>query len=627
MWFESLYRSQLLVLFIHDSSGAIVDANPTFCNLLGYDPNEISGLTLGRLLGKDFRERYRRFLENSRAPEAPRQFLEMTLNKKDDGQIWLETECFPSPEQDASGLVLVAGRDVTSRKRAEHQRDILRTSEETSRALLNAAADAAFLVDPEGTVLSANTEAAARLGQTPGDLVGKSLSEFLPPETEEFRKRKRIEALETGRPVSFEDQRDETSYSISMHPVCDEKGKVVQLAIYSRDITEEKHSEAERKKLTAQLQQAQKMEAIGTLAGGIAHDFNNLLMAIQGNVSLALFDLEPPPPLHRIFANIEKLVRSGADLTSKLLGYARKGKYESRPLMVNELVRETAETFGRMRKDIAIQRDLSEEVKSTIADKGQIEQVLLNLFVNAADAMPTGGTLSLKTRNVSHQDIPFKGYAIKPGGYVLLTVSDTGVGMDKEVISRIFDPFFTTKKRGRGTGLGLASAYGIIKGHNGYIDVTSEKGKGSVFYVYLPATDQKSFAALQPSRRPEGGVGTILLVDDEETVLDVTARMIERLGYTVLTASSGGEAIEHFRQNADQVSLVILDMIMPNMGGGEVFDELKRISPRVKVLLASGYSMQGQAREIMSRGCFGFIQKPFTIEDLSLKIRSALTAR
>jgi CheY-like chemotaxis protein len=280
-----------------------------------------------------------------------------------------------------------------------------------------------------------------------------------------------------------------------------------------------------------------------------------------------------------------------------------------------------------MRKDITIERDLAEDVRSIIADKGQIEQVLLNLFVNAADAMPTGGTLTLKTRNVTHQAIPFKGYAIKPGSYVLLTVGDTGVGIDKDVITRIFDPFFTTKKMGRGTGLGLASAYGIVKGHNGYIDVTSEKGKGSVFYVYLPATDQKSSAELEPGRRPEGGVGTILLVDDEGAVLEVTARMIERLGYTVLTARSGGEAIECFKQNADRVSLVILDMIMPNVGGGEVFDELKRINPRVKVLLASGYSMQGQARQIMNRGCIGFIQKPFTMQDLSLKLRSALAAR
>jgi PAS domain S-box-containing protein len=626
-WFESLYRSKSLLLFILDAAGAVVDANPAFCDLLGYARAELAGLPLDRFVGQDLLENYRQNMTECRIPEAGPQFFEIVLNTRSAGEVWLEMECLPAPGDDASGLLLVTACDVTSRRRHEQQLKVLRNSEETARVLLNAAAEAALLVDTEGTVLSANKEALARLGKTPDELVGKSISQSLPPEVEEFRKRKRAEVIGTGKSVSFEDQLGEKSYSISMHPICDEEGKVIKLAIFSKDITEEKHSEAERKKLTTQLQQAQKMEAIGTLAGGIAHDFNNLLMAIQGNVSLAMFEMEPSHPQHRIFANIEKLVRSGADLTAKLLGYARRGKYESRPLLLNALVRETSETFGRMRKDITIERDLAEDVKSIIADKGQIEQVLLNLFVNAADAMPTGGTLILKTRNVTHQDIPFKGYVIKSGSYVLLTVADTGVGMDKDIIPRIFDPFFTTKKIGRGTGLGLASAYGIVKGHNGYIDVTSEKGKGSVFYVYLPATDQKSFTAVAPSRRPEGGVGTILLVDDEDAVLEVTARMIERLGYTVITAHSGGEAIQRFKQDCDRISLVVLDMIMPNMGGGEVFDELKRIHPRVKVLLATGYSMQGQAREIMNRGCIGFIQKPFTMEDLSMKLRSALAAR
>jgi len=244
--------------------------------------------------------------------------------------------------------------------------------------------------------------------------------------------------------------------------------------------------------------------------------------------------------------------------------------------------------------------------------------------VNAADAMPAGGKLILKTRNLIHQEIPSKGYTIKPGAYVLLTVTDTGVGMERGVMARIFDPFFTTKKMGRGTGLGLASAYGIIKSHNGYIDVESEKDKGSTFSVYLPATDLRTSVDLAPSTKPAAGTGTILLVDDEQMVLEVTAQMIERLGYTVIRARNGREAIERFRENPGAVSLVILDMIMPEMGGGEVFDQLKRIDPRVKVLLASGYSMQGQAREIMNRGCIGFIQKPFTLQDLSIRLSGIL---
>ncbi len=514
------------------------------------------------------------------------------------------------------------GHNVSERRQ---KAEALRNSEETNRVLLNAAPTAAFMIDTQGIVLAVNHIAAMRLGLAVEAIVGRPISEFSPPPVAELRRQKGIEAIRTGEPVFFEDTCEGRTFFTSVHPVCDERGQVIQLAVHSRDITEEKKSEEERRKLTIQLQQAQKMEAIGTLAGGIAHDFNNLLMAIQGNVSLMLFDTEPSHPHHRSLANIEKLIRSGADLTSKLLGYARKGKYESRPLLLNDLLQETAETFGRMRKDIRIEWTLASDLKGIVADKGQVEQVLLNLFVNASDAMPGGGKLFLKTDTVTHREIPGKGYSVHPGLYVRLTVVDTGVGIDKEIIDRIFDPFFTTKKMGRGTGLGLASAYGIVKSHNGYIDVESEKGQGSTFLVYFPATDARPIAAAEKSCKPEEGFGTLLLVDDEAIVLDVTAAMLRRLGYTVLTALSGREAVEIYTEHADRISAVVLDMIMPEMGGGEVFDQLKRINPSVKVLLASGYSMQGQAREIMNRGCDGFLQKPFTLEDISVRIRSLIS--
>jgi two-component system cell cycle sensor histidine kinase/response regulator CckA len=499
--------------------------------------------------------------------------------------------------------------------------------EETSRVLLNAAPNAGFLIDIQGRILSVNQAAALLTGIPAEKLPGRLFVACLPPEAAEVRRQKNLEVIRTGKAIYFEDEADGKMFSNSVHPVCRADGQVVQLVFYSQDISEEKRSEEERKKLTVQLQQAQKMEAIGTLAGGIAHDFNNLLMAIQGNISLILFDMEAAHPHYRLLVNIENLIRSGADLTSKLLGYARRGKYESRPMAMNDLVRETSETFGRMRKDITIHPELAEDLKSIIADRGQLEQVLLNLFVNAADAMPAGGRLTLKTRNVTHHAIPSRGYAIKPGPYVLFTVTDTGIGMAGETIARIFDPFFTTKKMGRGTGLGLASAYGIVKSHNGYIEVESEMGRGSTFSVFLPATDQSTPHDAAPRWKPAAGSGAILLADDEQTVLEVTARMIERLGYTVTQAHSGREAIERFRENPEGFSLVILDMIMPEMGGGEVFDQLKRIHPRVKVLLASGYSMQGQAREIMNRGCSGFIQKPFTLQDLSMRLQSILNPR
>jgi PAS domain S-box-containing protein len=498
-------------------------------------------------------------------------------------------------------------------------------SEQTANVLLNAAPTAAFLIDVAGVILAVNRLAAARMGVPAEKMIGRPIADFMSPDVAGYRIKKAQEVIREGHPVFFEDTCEGASFFTTVHPICDESGRVVKLAIHSKDITEERRSEEERRKLTIQLQQAQKMEAIGTLAGGIAHDFNNLLMAIQGNVSLMLFDTPASQAHHRALTNIEKLVRSGADLTSKLLGYARKGKYESRPILLNDLVAETAETFGRMRKEILIACEFAPDLKGIIADRGQIEQVLLNMFVNAADAMPNGGRLLLKTDNVTHRKIPSKGYAVQPGEYVRLRVVDSGLGIDPKIIDRIFDPFFTTKKMGRGTGLGLASAYGIVKGHNGYIEVESTPGAGTTFFVFLPATEMRPDAAEDHPRQLLDGSGTVLLVDDEEAVLEVTAELIRRLGFTVLCARSGKQALEIFARERDRIDVVIVDMIMPEMSGGEVFDQLKRASPRVKVLLASGYSIQGQAREIMDRGCDGFLQKPFTVDDLSVRLRSIIS--
>ena len=380
----------------------------------------------------------------------------------------------------------------------------------------------------------------------------------------------------------------------------------------------------EQKRLEVQLHHAQKMEAIGTLAGGISHDFNNLLMGIQGNVSLMLLHIDTEHPHYDRLKSIEKQVQSGAKLTSHLLGYARKGKYEVKPIDLNDLVRETSESFGRTRKDISIHRQLREELFAIVADSGQIEQVLWNLFVNAADAMPGGGDLILKTHNVTHEDMKDKLYDPKPGSYVLLTVADTGMGMDKQTIDRIFDPFFTTKEMGRGTGLGLASAYGIIKAHAGYIDVESEKGVGTTFSIYLPSSEKEVQKVVRVAKEVIEGKETVLLIDDEEVISEVGKDLLEAIGYRVLTARDGKEAIEIYKNNRDKIDLVILDMVMPRMSGGEAYDKMKEISPNVKVLLSSGYSIDSQAKEILARGCDAFIQKPFGMRELSQKIREVL---
>jgi nitrogen-specific signal transduction histidine kinase/CheY-like chemotaxis protein len=381
---------------------------------------------------------------------------------------------------------------------------------------------------------------------------------------------------------------------------------------------------SERKELENQLQQAQKLEAIGTLAGGIAHDFNNLLMDIQGNVSLMFFNTDSSHEYCERLKNIEKQIESGARLTSHLLGYARKGKYEAKPIDLNRLVKDTSENFGRTRKQITIHRELSGDLFAIKADSGQIEQVLWNLLVNAEYAMPRGGDLVLRTINTSHKDMKGKLYDPKPGNYILLTVTDTGIGMDTDIMDRIFDPFFTTKEMGRGTGLGLASAYGIIKGHGGYIDVDSEKGRGSTFSIYLPASERKVEKAIKTAERFIKGRGTVVLADDEEVILEVGRELLEGMGYRVLTARDGDEAIKVYRKHTDEIDIVVLDMVMPNMGGGEAYDRMKEIDPDIKVLLSSGFSIDGEATEILERGCNGFIEKPFRMNELAEKIREIL---
>ncbi|MBN2255531.1 MAG: response regulator [Deltaproteobacteria bacterium] len=386
------------------------------------------------------------------------------------------------------------------------------------------------------------------------------------------------------------------------------------------DVTEQKQREA-------QIRHAQKMEAIGTLAGGIAHDFNNLLMGIQGNISLMLINAPDGHPDKRRLGKMEDLIDRGSKLTAQLLGYAQEGKYEIKPINLNDLVNKTADTIARTRKDITVRRFLTDPLFTVKADRGQIEQTLLNIMINASEAMPDGGTLHITTKNITATDRERPKGFLMTENYVMIDISDTGIGIDDAIIEKIFDPFFTTKGMGRATGLGLASAMGIIKGHHGNISVDSEKGKGTSFKIYLPETP----ALHSPQQHRKTGSSdkvlkkpTILLVDDEMHVLDVGRDMLTALGYHVLTASNGSEAVETYMNHGNMIDLVLLDMVMPAMGGREAFIRLKEIKESVKVLLVSGHSIDGEATEIMEQGCNGFIQKPFNMETLHERIKDIL---
>jgi signal transduction histidine kinase/ActR/RegA family two-component response regulator len=393
-------------------------------------------------------------------------------------------------------------------------------------------------------------------------------------------------------------------------------GRIVRLQI-ATDITQFKTMES-------QLQQAQKMEAIGTLAGGITHDFNNLLMAIQGHASLMSVELEPMHPCLEHITIMEGHIRSAMDLTKQLLGFARGGKYEVKPIDINELVLNSAAMFGRTRKEIKIQTNISSAALVVEIDRTQIDQVLLNLFINAWQAMPGGGKLYLSTRCVTLDDAFCQPHQVKPGRYGLVSVTDTGAGMDEATRQRIFDPFFTTKEKSRGTGLGLASAYGIVKNHGGIITVDSEVGHGTTFNIHLPVSEKNAYREPHLEGKLVKGAGTILLVDDEEMILKVGEAMLKKLGYRVVVAKGGQQAIDVVQQMADDIDLVILDLIMPGMDGGRTFDLIREFQSDLPVILSSGYALDGQANEIMQRGCNGFIQKPFNIQEFSIQVRKIL---
>lgn len=408
-----------------------------------------------------------------------------------------------------------------------------------------------------------------------------------------------------------------------IHPWRRPNGEIGGLIMFSEVITGRIKAEEEKKRVEFHLHQAQKMESIGILAGGIAHDFNNLLMGIQGRTSLMLIDTESSDPHHEQLLKIEGHIQSATSLTKQLLGFARGGKYEVKPSQMNDLIRDGVELFGRTKKEVTLHLRLNDSLCPVEVDKAQIEQVLLNLFVNASQAMPNGGNIYIQTENMILGQEFLKPYALEPGRYVKVSVTDTGIGMDEKTKKRVFDPFFTTKEMGRGTGLGLASVYGIMKNHHGLVNVYSEIEHGSTFNLYLPASGKEIEAKEKedPADLLDSYPINIMLVDDEPIILEIGQEILETLGHQVTVANSGLQAVENLKENPAAFDLIILDMIMPKMGGGEVFDHLKKVNPDVRVLLSSGYSINGQAQEILDKGCVGFIQKPFTINQLQQKLK------
>ena len=508
----------------------------------------------------------------------------------------------------------------------------LQESETKYRTIIESMEEGYFEVDLQGRLTFVNS-AFCRMADRPANrLIGSPNRDLVNKESADRLVHAFNQIFLSGeaQPIShyeiLQPDGSEVILELSASLMRDEKGEPVGFRVVGRDVSERLRAEREKRKLEAQLQQAQKMEAVGTLASGIAHDFNNIMMGILGNASLMLARIEPDHAHYEKLKNIEKYIQNGSELTKQLLGFARGGKYHVQTTALGELVTQSAHMFGRTKKEIRIHTEHLKDTWPVDVDRGQVEQVLLNLFVNAWQAMPGGGDLHLLSENVELDETYQMPYRVEPGRYVKLSVVDTGVGMDEATQKRIFEPFFTTKEMGRGTGLGLASAYGIIKNHGGHINVYSEKGRGTTFNIYLPASGKTVQKEIPKSRELRRGHETILLVDDEDITIEVGEEILAELGYRVLTARNGHEALETYTADAAKIDLVILDMIMPDMGGGRTYDELKKIDPDIKVLLSSGYSISGEASEILSRGCNDFIQKPFNMKQLSEKMRSILDA-
>ncbi|MGA2108858.1 MAG: ATP-binding protein, partial [Syntrophorhabdales bacterium] len=528
------------------------------------------------------------------------------------------------------GRILFCDVDVTESRQAEAA---LRESEEKFRLLFEKSPDATFLFDGN-TCIDCNEAALKLMPWLPKDqLTEWGPLDFSPERQPDGRlssekAREHFETLAKEGAVAFEwlvraPEGREFWHDVSqtMVPI---QGKKM---IYSvcRDITKRKRAEEENPRLQAQLLQAQKMEAIGTLAGGVAHDFNNILTVIKGFAALTQMGMATDDPLRSYVDQITISSNKAADLTQSLLAFSRKQNITLAPRDINSLVEGAAKLLERLlREDITLKLELTDKKVIAEADVTQMDQVLMNLATNARDAMPHGGSLTIRT-DVANLDETFQkthGFG-KPGTYVRLSVSDTGVGMDEKTLSRVFEPFFTTKEVGKGTGLGLASVYGIVKQHDGYITVTSKPHKWTTFDIYLPVVEMGELAVVA-SPETKGGSETILVTEDDADVRALVTKVLSSQGYTVLEAADGDSAMRAFKKQRRAIALVIIDVVLPGRNGKEVFDEISRMKPGIRAVFMSGYTGDAVIDKGITEESVDLLQKPLSVLALISKVREVL---
>jgi len=508
-------------------------------------------------------------------------------------------------------------------------RDQLIQREELFRLITENAADMIAVVDGDGRRLYSSPSYEKILGYSAQEIEQTSAMEFVHPEDRSLVEEAANEARSAGvgRRIEYRMRHKDGTWRYlesTASAIFDAEGRPGKLVIVNRDITG-------RRRLEEQFRQSQKMEAVGRLSGGIAHDFNNILGVIIGYAEILQERVPAKDPLASCVEEVLLAGRRGGALTRQLLAFSRQQVLAPKVVALNGIIQDTENMLRRLiGEDIELRTELDADLGRVKADQGQIEQVILNLAVNARDAMPSGGKLTIKTENseMSELDVRRYSYPVKPGRYVLLTVTDTGVGMDSATQTHIFEPFFTTKEKGKGTGLGLATVYGVVKQSDGYIEVHSELAKGTTFKIYLPLVDEPievEKRATGDARPPLHGHETILLVEDEETLRKLTLNVLQSMGYTVLEAGHGAEACRISHKHTAKIDLLLTDVVMPGMNGPALAQQLSAQRPEIKVLYMSGYTGQAVGQGILPEGS-NFLPKPFTREKLGRRVREALAA-
>jgi two-component system cell cycle sensor histidine kinase/response regulator CckA len=611
-----------------DLAGHISYANRQAFDLFGYSPEDIGkGYTIFDMLDPGDRDRAAANARRVQAGDAcPPMGTEYLGRRKDGARFPLVVYSAPHLSAGKPVGMLSVLTDISDRKLAE---DRIRTMAD----MLDTAPSAITVHDFDGRFLYANRKASTMHGYNLDEFLALDLSEVDVPESAALIE-KRMKIIRDIGEASFEVahfKKDGTTLPLEIYvKMVQWSGRPAVLSI-GTDITERKHHETERALLQEQLTQAQKLESIGRLAGGIAHDFNNMLGVILGHVELALEQVTPTQPIHDDLEEIHKAAQRSADITRRLLAFARRQTVSPEVLDINETVAGTLKMIRRLiGEDIELIWAPGKDLPSIRMDPTQVDQILANLCVNSRDAISGVGKLVIETAAVEFSDEDCDSHPdFSPGNFIMLSVSDNGCGMGKEVFEHIFEPFFTTKGPGKGTGLGLATVFGIVKQNNGFIQVNTKKGQGSTFIIYLPVFEGKT-SGPRKDDRPEkaaGGGETVLLVEDEEAILGLAHTILRKLGYRVVTAATPGEAIRRAADCRHPIELLITDIVMPEMNGKDLADQIRKIMPGLKCLFMSGYSAELIGPKGELGGGVHFIQKPFTIQQLALKVQETLGRR